>query len=108
VTEAILKHMEGKYDAVACTGYFGLSSAQRATFSASTTAEDIAKAVMANVPSGVRAIDQHQALGQQYAGAGRTIKGYAYEAGQHADALGNANLPYLNALYAAQTRPAQS
>jgi hypothetical protein len=34
VTQEILKNMEGKYDAVSCTGYFGLSAAQRASFNA--------------------------------------------------------------------------
>ena len=41
--------MEGKFDAVACTGYFGLSAAQRASFNVATTGDDVAKAVLANV-----------------------------------------------------------
>ncbi|MDQ3029595.1 MAG: hypothetical protein M3R09_06105, partial [Actinomycetota bacterium] len=104
VTEAILKNMEGKFDAVAATGYFGLSTAQRASFDASTTAEDVAKAVLANVPSATKGLKAHQLLAQQY-GGGRDVKTYAYEAGQHADGQGNANLAYLGALHAAQTHP---
>jgi hypothetical protein len=96
--------MDGKFDAVSCTGYFGLSAAQRASFDASTTAAQVASAVQANVPSALRALQTHKNLGQQY-GGGRDIKIFAYEAGQHADGQGNANLSYLPALYAAQTHP---
>jgi hypothetical protein len=104
VTEDLLKNMDGKFDAVACTGYFGLSAGQRAGFSSSTTSTDIVKAVMANVPSAISSLANVKALGVKY-GGGRAIKTYAYESGQHADGQNNAGLSYLNALYAAQTDP---
>jgi hypothetical protein len=96
--------MDGKFDAVSCTGYFGLSSGQRASFNSSTTGSQVAQAVLNNVPSALSALQTHKNLGQQF-GGGREIRIYAYESGQHADGQGNAGLSYLSALYAAQTDP---
>jgi len=60
VTEPLLQNMDGKFDAVSVTGYFGLSSGQRASFNSSTTGADIAKAVMANVPSAISGLRDRQ------------------------------------------------
>lgn len=105
VTEQILLNMEGKFDAISCSGYFGLSDAQRATFNASTTSDEIVRAILDNASGAMSGLRQHKELVDSYSKTlGRQIKLVAYEAGQHADARGQ-NVPWLQALFAAQSDP---
>lgn len=105
VTEQILLNMEGKFDAISCSGYFGLSDSQRATFDADTTSDQIVRAILDNASGAMSGLRQHKELVDSYSKTlGRQIKLVAYEAGQHADARGQ-NVPWLAALFAAQTDP---
>ena len=105
VLEQLLLNMEGKFDAVSSAAYFGFNSTQTAGFNASTTPEDIARAVLDNVPVSLSRMQKHKDLADQYSRSlGRPIEYVNYEWGQGTTADGR-NVNWLQALYDAQTHP---
>jgi hypothetical protein len=102
-TARVLQHMNGDFDAVSCAAYFGPDAATRATYSASTTADQVMDDTIASIPTALNYLALHRALADQYAQAlGRPIQLVAYEGGPHLDGR---NQPYQPAFLAAGLDP---
>lgn len=92
-------------DAIACSAYIQLTPKQREGFNSDTKAQDILAAAHANLPRIRQELAAHKRLADMCSKiAKRPIKLVAYEGGQHFDA-GGKTVPYLQALYAAQSHP---
>lgn len=101
VLDELLAHMDGKFDAVAVAGY--MASYNRDSFTASTTADEVAQDVLNSVDGTIGALERTKELADRYsAKLGRNIQLFTYEGGQHLDGQ---NAPYQQAFYDAQTHP---
>jgi len=103
VTERILENMNGRFDAIAIAPYYGPTGAQRATYSATTTVDQVLADLRANVPAGAwMTVDHHRLADDFSARLGRDIDLIAYEGGPHLDGR---NAAYQNAFYQATKDP---
>ena len=105
-TNNLLKRLDGKFDAVSCSTYFGIPYPIEKTLTSGTTVNDIIEMLEENIVNDNREFyAAHSQLakdyGEQY---GRHIKLIAYEGGQHLADSGQ-NKPHKAALIAAQDDP---
>ena len=102
-TERIIENMGGSFDAISIAPYFGPSLAQRATFSATTTVDEVLNTVRGNIAFSAQMTLNHQRLADDFATRlGRDIQLLAYEGGPHLNGNGD---PYQNALFRATKDP---
>jgi hypothetical protein len=100
-TAAVLQNMSGDFDAVAVTAYLSPASSQLATYSASTTADQVLSDLTADIPTAISLLEQTKALADQYSSSlGRQISLLAYEGGP---SLIGKNQPYQAAFSQATT-----
>ena len=106
VTEEILGHLDGAFDAIAIGSYVFLTDEQRSAFDASTTADEILDAAMNNLSTNtLERVEDHVALAQQHSQQlGREIDVVIYEGGQLL-VPGPTNPPYAQAMFDAQRSP---
>ena len=91
----------GTFDAMSVAGYIGIGDVTG--FNASTTPEQVAQQVLANVPGTIGAMARAKSLAEEYAAKlGKPIQFVTYEGGQSLDA---GNAPYRQAFYDAQADP---
>lgn len=99
VTGEIVKSMEGSFDAIAIAPYITPTDEQRASYSASTTVDQVLADTRANLATTLVWTARHERLAQEWSTRlGRSIKLVAYEGGHHLDGRGGA---YQGAFYAA-------
>jgi hypothetical protein len=104
-TDEILANMNGQFDEVATAAYITLTSDQMASFTATTTGDEVLNAAFADLSTTIAGLQAHDALAGKYSTSlGRTIKFVSYEGGQHLSALGQ-TVVYQQALYDAQVNP---
>ncbi len=106
VTEKLTEALDGRFDAISCSTYFGLTSSQRKQLNASTSAGDILDLSMQEMSRSLRR--NYQAHGELVrawsARLDRTIPLIGYEGGQHYTASGG-NPPWARALIDVQDHP---
>lgn len=103
ITERVLENMGGSFDAITIAPYFGPTDAQRATYSASTTVDQILNDMRGNIAFSAQMTLNHQRLADEYSALlGRDIQLVAYEGGAHLNGNG---APYQNALFEATKDP---
>ena len=103
VTERIIESMGGSFDAIAIAPYFGPTEGQRATYTASTSVDQVLSDLRANITMGAQMTVGHQRLADDYSSRlGRDIQLLAYEGGQHLDGRGAA---YQDVFFAATKDP---
>jgi putative intracellular protease/amidase len=102
-TASVLQAMNGEFDAISPAAYFGPTSAQTATYSATTTVDQVLADARSSMPAWLGLLHQHRLLADQYATAlHRPIRLLAYEGGL---ALEGRNQPYQPAFVAAALDP---
>lgn len=102
VTERIAENMGGSFDAISIAPYFGPGEAQRATYSAATTVDQILND-MRQHRLHAQMTTSHQRLADDFATRlGRDIQLLAYEGGPHLNGNGAS---YQNALFQATKDP---
>jgi hypothetical protein len=102
-TARLLQDLNGTFDAIAPAGYFGPSAAQRATYSASTTADQVMTDTINSIPTALNYLSAHRTLADRYSAVlGRHIQLITYEGGPHLDGQ---NQPYQAAFLAAGSSP---
>ncbi len=106
VTNSILSNMQGRFDAIAVGSYVTLNASDRASFSASTTADQILDRAFVNLENvTLDRVQQHSLLANQYSqNLDRQIDVLVYEGGQLL-LPGTSNASYLQAIYDAQINP---
>ncbi len=103
VTERIIENMGGSFDAIAISPYFGPSESQRATYSATTTVDQVLNDMRGNIVFGAQMSVNHQRLADDFTTRlGRDIQLLAYEGGPHLNGRGDS---YQNVLYRATRDP---
>ena len=103
VTERIAENMGGSFDAISIAPYFGPGEAQRATYSAATTVDQILNDMRGNIAFSAQMTTSHQRLADDFATRlGRDIQLLAYEGGPHLNGNGAS---YQNALFQATKDP---
>lgn len=107
VTEQLAKRLDGKFDAVSCSTYFGIPYPVEKNLTSGTTVNEIIGMLEENIVTDNRKFyGQHSDLAKEYGDEyGRHISLIAYEGGQHL-ADGGQNKPHKAALIAAQDHPA--
>ncbi len=106
VTQQLVNELNGEFDAISCTTYFGLSSSQLRELNASTTASGLIDQAIGEMSRGLRDnYRAHGALSKQWTGKlKRNIPLIGYEGGQHYTAAGG-NPPYARAFLDMQNHP---
>lgn len=107
VAKQLLPRLNGEFDAIAPAAYFGITRDQTKTLSAATTADDLLNLCEKNIrEDNQKWFHAHGDFAKQWSDKlGRPIRLIAYEAGQHLSANGDENVPYYDALIAAQSNP---
>lgn len=105
-TRQLLPRLEGEFDAVATSAYFGITGKQVKTLNAAATAEDLLDLCEQNIQTDNRGwYERHGQIVRGWsAKLGRPIRLISYEAGQHLSAHGG-DPPYAGALIQAQSHP---
>jgi hypothetical protein len=99
----IASNMGGQFDAISAAAYAYVSDADRASFRATTTADQVIDALIRNLPTTFAWLSDHKTLTDQWtATLGRPIRFVAYEGGPHLDSQGGA---YEPAFFAAGNSP---
>ncbi len=106
VTEKLVEALDGRFDAISCSTYFGLTSSQRKQLRSSTSADDILDMAMQEMTRSLRQnYKAHGDLAQAWSRKlNRSIPLIAYEGGQHYTASGG-NPPWARALINVQDHP---
>jgi len=106
VTEKLAEALDGRFDAISCATYFGLTASQRRQLSSSTSADDILDMAMQEMSRSLRRnYRAHGDLARDWSDKlGRTIPLVSYEGGQHYTA-GGTNPPWARALIDVQDHP---
>jgi len=106
VTQKLAEALQGRFDAISCSTYFGFTPEQRRRLHAGTTPNDILDMAMQDIPRGVRNNYQaHGRLAREWSQKlNRHIPLISYEGGQHYTADGG-NPPWAKALLAVQNHP---
>ena len=103
ITERILENMNGSFDAIAIAPYFGPSAAQRASYSATTSIDQVLADMRGNIAVSAQMTVSHQQLADDFATRlGRDIQLLAYEGGPHLDSRGGS---YQNVFHQATKDP---
>jgi hypothetical protein len=103
VTNRVVESMGGSFDAIAIAPYFSPDDAQRASYTAATTVDQILADTRAAVGTSVGWVRTHQALADAWTTRlGRDIQLVAYEGGPHMDGR---SAPYQDAFYRAVNDP---
>ena len=103
IAEQIASNMAGHFDAISCAAYMYVSDEDKATFTASTTADQVIDAVIANLPTALGWLQDHRNLADSFANSlGRTIPFVAYEGGPNLDSWGGS---YQQAFFDAGNSP---
>lgn len=107
VAKQLLARLEGQFDAVAPTAYFGITRKQGLTLNARATEDDLLDLCQTNINKDNREwFRRHGDLAREWGKKlGRPIRMISYEAGQHLSANGDDNLSYADALIRAQSHP---
>ncbi len=107
VAQKLLPRLQGEFDAVAPSAYFGITRKQGKRLTPATTADDILGLCEQNIRQDNRGwYDRHGQIARDWSSKlGRPIHLISYEAGQHLSANGDDNLPYYDALIRAQSHP---
>jgi len=107
VAKKLLPRLEGEFDAVAPSAYFGITRKQAKTLSDRSTADDVLDLCEANIRrDGKGWYERHGQLARDWsAKLRRPIRLISYEAGQHLSANGDDRLAYYDALIQAQSHP---
>ena len=107
VAKQLLPRLNGQFDAIAPTAYFGITRRQGLKLTAATTEDDLLDLCLENINSDNRDwFKRHGELAREWTKKlGRPIRLISYEAGQHLSANGDDNLPYADALIHAQSHP---
>jgi hypothetical protein len=86
IAEQIATKMDGHFDAISCAAYMYVTDADRASFSASTTADQVLDALVRNIPQSAGWVQNHRNLANSLSTIlGRPIGLLAYEGGPHLD-----------------------
>ena len=106
VTEQLVNEMDGEFDAISCSTYFGLSRAELSRLTSRITAKQLLDDAMAEISQSIREHYQaHGKLSRKWTRKlGRSIPLIEYEGGQHYTNEGG-NPPYANAFLAMQKHP---
>jgi hypothetical protein len=103
VTGQVAEAMQGSFDAIAIAPYITPTDQQRASYSASTTVDQVIADTRTNIATSVQWTANHERLAQEWSSRlGRSIQLVAYEGGHHLDGRGEA---YQGAFYAASNDP---
>lgn len=107
VAQKLLPRLNGAFDAISPSAYFGITRNQGKTLNAATTVDEILDLCEKNIRGDNRGwFEAHGELAKQWSDKlGRPIRLVAYEAGQHLSANGDENLSYYDALFHAQSNP---
>jgi hypothetical protein len=107
VAQKLLPRLQGEFDAVAPSAYFGITRKQAKKLTVASTADDVLDLCQRNIKQDNRDwYERHARLARDWsAKLGRPIRLISYEAGQHLSANGDDNLPYFDALIRAQSHP---
>ena len=102
-TGKLLERLNGQFDAISCSTYFGLRSHEESAMSSSTSVSDIIDILEENIVTDNRQYyTEHGRLARDYSQSlGRPIRLIAYEGGQHL-ADGGRNKPHKAQLIATQ------
>jgi hypothetical protein len=106
VTEQLTNELNGEFDAVSCSTYFGLSSSELRKLSSRDSAESILDRALSNLTRGDRdEYRKHGELARRWSRKlGKNIPLISYEGGQHYTADG-LNPPYARAFLQMQNHP---
>lgn len=106
ITEQLVNDLDGRFDAISCSTYFGFTRDQKAKLNAHTSADDILNGALAEMSRSLRTNYQaHGNLARRWSSTlKRTIPLIGYEGGQHYTAHGG-NPPYARAMIDAQRHP---
>lgn len=103
IAQQIAVNMGGHFDAISCAAYMYVSDSDRASFSASTTADQVLDALVRNMSQPVGWVQNHRNLANSLSTTlGRPISFLAYEGGPHLDGW---NMPYQQAFFDAGNNP---
>ena len=103
VSNRIAEEMQGAFDAIAIAPYITPTDAQRASYSASTSVDQVLADTRSNIATSVTWVSNHAVLADSWSATlGRPIDLLAYEGGIHLDGRG---APYQDAFYAAGLTP---
>lgn len=103
VTNAIAGSMDGAFDAIAIAPYLTPTDAQRASYSALTSVDQVLADTRSNILQSVQWVASHRQLADAWAASlGRPIQLLAYEGGPHLDGR---NAPYQPAFHGATNDP---
>lgn len=103
IAEQIASKMGGSFDAISCAAYMYVSDADRGSFNASTTADQVLDALVRNMPQSAGWVQNHANLATSLSTSlGRPIRFLAYEGGPHLDGW---NMPYQQAFFDAGNSP---
>jgi hypothetical protein len=103
VTNEIATHMEGSFDAIAMAPYITPTDAQRASYSVSTTVDQVLADTRVNIATALEWVRNHHQLATNWSTTlGRPIQLLAYEGGAHLDGR---NAPYQGAFHGASNDP---
>ena len=106
VTEQLVNELDGEFDAISCSTYFGLTRAQLNQLTSSVTARQLLDQALNEMSRSLRSNYQaHGKLSRQWTRKlGRNIPLIGYEGGQHYTNEGR-NPPYGRAFLAMQDHP---
>jgi hypothetical protein len=107
IAKKLLPRLNGEFDAVAPSAYFGITRKQGKTLTARSSADDVLNLCEKNIRSdNLGWYERHGQLARDWSTKlGRPIRLVSYEAGQHLSANGDEQLAYYDALIAAQSHP---
>ncbi len=107
IAQTMCERLAGEFDAIGVAAYFSFRDEDGAGFTERTTPGEILDSAMRELEErGIPLLREHRALAEEWsARTGREISLVAYEGGQHLTAWGRTDLPYDDALRAAQTHP---
>lgn len=105
IAQKLLPKLNGEFDAVAPSTYFGITRKQAKTLTAASTTAQILDLCEQNIRHDNEDwYNKHGQMARDWSGKiGRTIRLVSYEGGQHLTAHGDDNLPYYDQLIRAQS-----
>ncbi len=105
VAQQLVPRLEGEFDAISPSAYFGYTYEQSKKLGHSTTVDDILDLCEKNIKEDNRGwYEAHGQLAKKWSSKlGRPIRLVAYEGGQHLSAHGDEQLPYYDGIIQAQS-----
>jgi hypothetical protein len=103
VTARVVESMDGSFDAIAIAPYFSPDDDQRASYTTSTTVDQVLIDTRAGISTVLGFTANHRQLADEWSQRlGRNVGLFAYEGGAHLDGR---SAPYQDAFYAAANDP---